>query len=78
MPVYVSAVRDDACRLCLCLCRRSEHYSSLSRRDTDLTTYADGEMVAAPWLNDCWYRARVIDSDVHERIEDSRVLVNAG
>ena len=38
-------------------------------------TYANGEIVASPWIDDCWYRARIIDSDVQDRIADSRVQV---
>ena len=38
-------------------------------------TYANGEIVASPWIDDCWYRARIIDSDVQDRIANSRVQV---
>ena len=56
----------------------SEHYARLTRRDTDLVTYATGEIIAAPYSKTgSWCRARVLDSHVEDRIERSQVRVSA-
>ena len=38
-------------------------------------TYASGELVAAQWRDNRWYRARVLESDVRKDVESSSVRV---